>query len=80
MSQTTDDLKKELKKSLGLLGTLRDEVRGKLRVAGTDVKNEWKKLEPHLVEVERAAGEATEASKKAVTEAVRKLKKLSESL
>ncbi len=80
MSQTTDELKKELKKSLGLLGTLRDEVRTKIRVAGIDVKSEWKKLEPHLVEVERAAGEATEASRKAVTEAVKKLKKFSESL
>jgi imidazoleglycerol phosphate dehydratase HisB len=80
MSQTTTDLKNELKKSLALLQELRDEVRVKLHLAAMDVKDEWNKLEPHLADVERAAQEATEASRHAVTEAVGKLKKFRQSL
>ena len=74
------DLKDELKKGLGHLQTLRDEVRVRLHLAGLDVKQEWDKLEPHLLDVERAAHEATEASRHAVTDAVERLKKLRASL
>ncbi len=80
MSQTTIELKKELKKSLALLQTLRDEVRVKLHLAGMDAKGQWKKLEPRLKEVEHAAEEITEASRTAVVDAVKKLKKFRDSL
>jgi hypothetical protein len=80
MSQTTTDLKDDLKKGLDHLRTLRDEVRVKLHLAGMDAKAEWNKLEPHLFEVEQAAKEVSESSHRAVTEAVAKLKKLRESL
>jgi hypothetical protein len=80
MSQTTTDLKDELKKGLDHLQTLRDEVRVRLHLAGLEVKDEWNKLEPHLFEVEQAAKEVSEASHRAVSEAVARLKKLRESL
>jgi hypothetical protein len=80
MSQTTTDLKDELKKGLEHLQTLRDEVRVRLHLAGLEVKDEWNKLEPHLFEVEQAAKEVSESSRRAVSEAVVRLKKLRESL
>jgi predicted nucleic acid-binding Zn-ribbon protein len=80
MSDTTDELKKELKKSVALLRTLRDEVRVRLHLGGMDVKEQWNKLEPHLQEVEKKAEELTDASRNAVAEAVKRLQKLRASL
>jgi len=80
MSQTTDELKKEIHKSLGLMRTLRDEVKMKLHLAGMDAKEEWRKLEPHLTEVERAADELTEATRTAASEAVKRLSNLRASI
>jgi hypothetical protein len=80
MSQTTTDLKDELKKSLELLQTLRDEVRVKLHLAGMDVKDEWAKLEPHLARVEQIAAEASDASRAALADAITKVKNLRDSL
>ena len=81
MTQTTAaELKDEVKKGLDQLKTLRDEVRVRLHLAGMEVKDEWNKLEPHLFDVEQSAKEATEASRRAIVEAVDRLKKLRESL
>jgi len=80
MSQTTTELKTEIEKSLGLMRTLRDEVRVKLHLAGMDAKDEWNKLEPHLLHVEDAATDFSEATRKAVTDAVERLSKLRKSL
>lgn len=80
MSQTTNDLKTELQKSLSLLATLRDEVRVSLHLANMDAKDRWAKLEPHLTQVERAARDASEASRTAVLDAVASLKSLRDSL
>jgi hypothetical protein len=74
------DLKEDLQKSLTHLKTLRDEVRVKLHLAGMDAKAEWNKLEPHLTDLERAAGEASEATVNGIKEAVKKVKKFGESL
>jgi hypothetical protein len=79
-NDTKADLKDELKKALDYLQTLRDEVRVRLHLAGLDAKQEWDELEPHLLDVERAAHEATEASRRAVTDAIERLKKLRASL
>ncbi|HEX4446200.1 MAG TPA: hypothetical protein VH044_05675 [Polyangiaceae bacterium] len=82
-SKTSDiraDLKAELQKGLDHLQTLRDEVKVRLHLATLDAKQEWDKLEPHLLDVERAAHEATEASRHAITDAVERLKKLRASL
>lgn len=84
MNQTTNraaaELKDEVKKGLEHLRTLRDEVRVRLHLAGMEAKQEWNKLEPHLLDVEQAAREASEASRRAVAEAIESLKKLRQSL
>jgi hypothetical protein len=68
MSQTTTELKAEFRKSVALLRTLRDEVRVKLHLANMEAKEGWKKLEPRLDAVERAAHDASEASRAAIAE------------
>jgi hypothetical protein len=80
MSQTTNELKNELHKSLSLLRTLRDEVKVSLHLAGIEAKDQWSKLEPRINEVERAAKDASEASRAAVVDTVAQLKKLRDSL
>jgi CBS-domain-containing membrane protein len=74
------ELKKELKKSLALLQTLRDEVRVRLHLGNLDLKDQWKKLEPHLGEVEKKAEELTEASFAALTDAVKRVEHFRSSL
>ena len=66
MNETTTELKQEMKKSRALLYTLRDEIRVKLHLAGMDAKDQWKKLEPRLHEIEQSADDVSEASKAAV--------------
>jgi hypothetical protein len=80
MNRTATELKQEIEKSLDLMRTLRDEIQVKLYLAGMDVKKEWQNLEPKLADVERAASELSEATVKAVSETVNKLKKLRSSL
>jgi hypothetical protein len=74
------ELKDDLKRGLEHLRALADEVRVRLHLGSMEAKNEWNRLEPHLLEVERAAREASEASRRAVAEAVESLKKLRDSL
>ncbi len=80
MSDTTVELKNELKKSVALLRTLRDDVRVRLHLGSMDLKDQWNKLEPHLAEVEKKAEELSDASRAAITDAVKKLQKLRASL
>lgn len=76
MTQGGTELKQDIEKSLEALRTLRDEVRVRLHLASMDVKDEWEKLEPRLLEVEQVAESFTEATSAAVTEAVTRLKRL----
>jgi hypothetical protein len=80
MNDTTAELKQEIHKSLGLMRTLRDEIRVKVHLAGMDAKTEWQKLEPKAAEVERAAHELTDATRKSLSEVVGHLKTLRSSL
>lgn len=81
MKDTTKELKAELEKSVGLLRTLRDEMKVKVHLAGMGAKDQWKDLEPRLqAAVERAAKEVSEASRQAVADATEALKKLRSSL
>lgn len=81
MSETTNEVKNELKKSLSRLQTLRDEVRVRLHLASMDLKDQWNKvLEPHLFDVEKKAADVTESSKTLLDEAVKKLEKFRASL
>jgi len=74
------DLKNEMKKGVDLLKTLRDEIKVKLHLAGMDVKDQWAKLEPDLHRVERAAEQATEASRKLMDDTLARLKSLRDQL
>jgi len=76
MGQNTEQMKNDIKGGLSDLATLRDEIRVKLHLASMDLKDEWKKLEPHILEVEQAASKVTEATRGAVHDAVERLKKL----
>lgn len=80
MSDMTDQLKRDIQGGLDDLTTLRDEVRLKVHLAGMEIKDEWRKLEPQIVEVEQAAAKVTEATREALHEAVAKLKKLRDKL
>jgi hypothetical protein len=80
MNHTAVELKKELHKSLDLLRTLRDEVRVNLHLAGMDAKAEWAKLEPHLADVEKRAGQLGDAARTAVDDAVKRLSSFRASL
>ena len=81
MSHTTDDLKTELKKSLELLATLRDEVRVKVHLAGMEAKDQWSKLDTELTHVQEATSKAaTEATRNALDETLKKLHKFRDSL
>ncbi len=81
MSQSTTDLKGELKKNVERLGTLRDEIRLKLHLAGMDAKDQWKHLETELLQVEAdAAQAATEATRTALDGTIKKLNQFRDSL
>lgn len=80
MKQPSEDLKKELKKGLETLQTLRDEVRVKLHLAGMEAKEQWKEIEPELDRVEQAASEFTEASRSAIQQALGRLSQFREKL
>ena len=80
MSQATTDLKLDLQKGLDHVRALRDEVRVKIHLAGMDARDEWHKLEPHLLEVERSAEHRTESARTAVQAAAARLAALLRSL
>ena len=80
MNEITNEMKNELKKSLSKLQTLRDEVRVRLHLANMDLKDQWNKLEPYILDVEKKASDASEASKSLVDEAVKKIEKFRASL
>jgi hypothetical protein len=80
MGQMTSELKTEIEKGLSELQTLRDEIRVKLHLGGMDVKDEWNRLEPYVLDVEKKASDISEATREALDEALGKLKKLRSSL
>ena len=80
MGHGSHELKLEIQKNLDRMRTMRDEVRVQLHLAGMDVRDEWNRLEPHLVEVERVAQEFTDASKTALDGALKRLEALRSSM
>lgn len=80
MSKTTAELRSELKRSLALLQTLRDEVRVRLHLGSRDLKDEWNQLEPRIEEIEKKADELSEASRAALADALTSLKRVRASL
>jgi len=80
MNDTATELKNELKKGLTTLQMLRDEVRLRLHLASMDIKDQWKKLEPQLEEVEKKAENVSEASRTLIHDTVKTLEKFRASL
>jgi hypothetical protein len=76
MTRTTTELKQEMEKSLALMRTLRDEIRVTVHLAGMEAKDEWRKLEPRLADIENAAKDLSEATCSAVSEAAKRLSEL----
>jgi hypothetical protein len=74
MADRMQDIKSTLAKDLERLQTLRDEVRVRLHLASMDAKTEWRKIEDeHLLGVEKAASDVTEASRDLVGKAISKV-------
>lgn len=81
---TSSDLKKNLKDGLADLTQLKDEIRVKVHLAGMDVKDEWKRLEPRVNElevkaksaVEKAADEVAHGTREALDEVIDAMRKL----
>jgi len=80
MSPTNVELKNEIQTSCTQMRMLSDEIRVKLHLAGMEAKDEWQKLEPKIAEIERTATELTEATRAAVSDAVKRLSKLRSSM
>lgn len=70
MQRTRDDLKAEAKRGVALLKELRDEIRAKLLLANVEAKREWSLIEADLNRIEMAAQNATEESRRALSDAV----------
>ncbi len=77
MSDVSDELKKELRKTADLLKTMRDEIRVKLHLAGQEAKDRWGKIEP---EIEKVGQEIQKTSKATVDELVTRVKEFKKDL
>jgi hypothetical protein len=83
VSKDTHGTKKEalsFDEGLESLRRLRDEIRLELHLASMEAKDTWKKLEPRLGELERAARTTTQASRAAVNTLLHELAVLRDQL
>ncbi|HEU4409645.1 MAG TPA: hypothetical protein VFS43_30600 [Polyangiaceae bacterium] len=80
MTPNVNDLKNEIGNSLTRLQTLRDEVRVRLHLAGMDAKDRWDEIESHLADVERSAGQISDASRAAIKQAIERVEGFLDSL
>jgi len=82
--RTSDEIKTEIKKTVDLLKSLREETGLKIHLATMDVKKTWDELQPKLSHAEQtvvgAAEEASEATLEAMKATAKKLQKIAESL
>jgi hypothetical protein len=77
MSEVSDELKKEFKKTTELLKTMRDEIKVKLHLAGQEAKDRWQKIEP---EIEKAGNEVAKTSRATLDELVSRVKEFKKDL
>ena len=72
------ELKDEVEKSAAFLRTLRDQVRVQMHLGKLEAQEKWRDLEPRIEDtLKRASEDVSEASRKAIDEAIATLKKLS---
>jgi hypothetical protein len=77
MSEVSDELKKELRKTADTLKTLRDEIKVKLHLAGQEAKDRWQKIEP---EIDKMGQEIHKTSKATIDELVTRVKEFKKDL
>jgi hypothetical protein len=70
----------DVRTAIKMLRVLRHDVRVKLELARMSPSDEWRKLEEHLHELEKATEVASEPSRAAVAEGMRKLQNFNASL
>ncbi|MBL8740254.1 MAG: hypothetical protein JNK04_04140 [Myxococcales bacterium] len=80
MNVDSDSLKKEVEAGMTRLQGLRDEVRVRLHLAGMELKDEWAKLEPYLLDLEKKAIDATASTRDAITHGLERLETLRKKL
>jgi hypothetical protein len=80
MNVDTESLKKEVAAGMTRLQGLRDEVRVRLHLAGMELKDEWAKLEPYLLDIEKKALDATTSTRDALTHGLERLEMLRKKL
>jgi len=76
MPTTKHDLATDIRTSRDAIRTLRDEIRLKLHLAGMDAKDAWAALEPKLAEVEHAAEDVSETTRRALRDVLARLRAL----
>jgi hypothetical protein len=76
MSQNTNEIRLEIRKTLDRMTALRDEARVKLNLASKDVRDGWSRLEPKIEEAERAAEQATKATLQTIQATAKKIEDL----
>jgi small-conductance mechanosensitive channel len=65
-------IKQEVDKAVAQLRTIRDEIRLQLHLAGKDVQEAWRKLEPSLGDLEQKMGQVTDATKSKAQELLKR--------
>jgi hypothetical protein len=77
MTPTTDELKKDLRRMLDDLTTLRDEIRVDLHLAGMELKDRWSAMETELHKAEEGfERDVSENAKKALDDLTARARKL----
>ncbi|HLL52890.1 MAG TPA: hypothetical protein VK447_05045 [Myxococcaceae bacterium] len=69
----TEELKGRLDEGLTTVKRIGDEIRLEVHLAGMELRDKWKALEPSLLQAERAARNLSEQSLDAVDEVVKQL-------
>jgi hypothetical protein len=77
MATKTDELKKDMRRMLDDLATLRDEIRVDLHLAGMDLKDRWSALETELHKAEEGFGhDVSDNARKALDDLTARARKL----
>jgi hypothetical protein len=73
MTSDDDHVRADIEGAMNRLRTLRDEARVKIHLGSMDARAAWERLQPQLVEAERAAAHASKAALDAIEDAAREL-------
>lgn len=77
---TTQAAARDLLALRDVLKTLRDEIRLQIHLGGMDVKEQWAKLEPRMIEADRYVEEVSYATLMTLLDLVKNARTLSDNL